>query len=109
MALKTRKYRDPSIARINNAPAPRAGSPQTWDLDALTRGQRSFLRDELLCAKDGSLIISQDEYRYGERSSYISGLRRLGVIEVDGDARYVALSLTEDGERWLRSLPVGVL
>lgn len=85
---------------------------QTWDLNALTLRQRDVLG--LLCnTNDGATFLDLNEPNHDLKLKAARQLAKLGLIEVDeprdGSVAEVGISLTEDGEAWLLSLPEGSL
>ena len=80
---------------------------QTWDLGALNALQKKLIR-ELLETDDCSDSLPYAAYVNGKYAEAISALRRVGLIEVDGEqADEVYISLTEEGQEWVKSMPEG--
>lgn len=84
---------------------------QTWDLDALTPAQRDVL--SLVCdTNSGSVALDADDpISFDVQLRASRALQALGIVTLNGDAAWpdYVVSLTEDGERWLLSLPEGSL
>ncbi len=78
---------------------------QTWDLNALDGNQRKLIR-QLLDAEDCSDFLPYAAYINGKCAEAIGALRRIGLVEVDGEqADEVYISLTEEGQEWAQSMP----
>ena len=87
---------------------------QTWSLDDLTITQRRFLGERLCQTNDGSMFLEPSDPVDAWSLVIARELAKLGLVDIDepragSNLTEIGVSLTDDGEAWIKSLPEGSL
>ncbi len=86
----------------------------SWNVDDLSTAQRELLGEHLCQTNDGAIFL--DPVSDARLVNAARALAKVGLVEVDepqnlpvGFVGEVGISLTEEGQAWLLTLPEGAL